>query len=256
MSKRHLPEDRKEECLRLKAIFNSKKTELKLTQEKLAERLGINQSSVSHYLNAVNPLNTSVAAEFAKILEVPVSAFSPRLANEIDMISSASAESTRAFIAGRALAHRLQGEVPREEYVLIPQYNFKDRLIRGFNDEHVGLTEGLLFRRGWLRDMGAHPPELYIIYADNDDMSPYITLGDVVLFDSSKKKPKDKNIYLFQRKDGGITIKRMIQQLSGSWVIRSDNPDKTLFPDEIVPESAIGGLPIIGRVIWRGGGVS
>ncbi|MHA5517799.1 helix-turn-helix domain-containing protein, partial [Pseudomonas aeruginosa] len=51
MSKKPLPPDRKDECLQLKAIFNSRKRDLGLTQEKLAHLLGINQSSVSHYLN-------------------------------------------------------------------------------------------------------------------------------------------------------------------------------------------------------------
>ncbi|WP_411353761.1 helix-turn-helix transcriptional regulator [Pseudomonas extremaustralis] len=43
----------------------------------------MNQSSVSHYLNGVNPLNAPVAAEFSKILDVPVEDFSPRLARQI-----------------------------------------------------------------------------------------------------------------------------------------------------------------------------
>ena len=90
MSKRPLPEDRKQECLRLKAIFNSKKSELGLTQEKLAHLLEINQSSVSHYLNGVNPLNASVAAQFARILEVSIADFSERLYLEAQKIAQAS----------------------------------------------------------------------------------------------------------------------------------------------------------------------
>ncbi|MEX7116411.1 helix-turn-helix domain-containing protein, partial [Pseudomonas aeruginosa] len=83
MSKKPLPPDRKDECLQLKAIFNSRKRDLGLTQEKLAHLLGINQSSVSHYLNGVNPLNAQAAAAFAEILQVHVREFSPRLADEI-----------------------------------------------------------------------------------------------------------------------------------------------------------------------------
>ncbi|MEE4752850.1 S24 family peptidase [Pseudomonas alliivorans] len=84
MSKKPLPPEKKEECLRLKAIFESKKKELGLTQEKLAHLLEMNQSSVSHYLNGVNPLNANVAVAFAEILKVPVSDFSRRLSDEID----------------------------------------------------------------------------------------------------------------------------------------------------------------------------
>lgn len=253
MSKRHLPDDRKAECLRLKRIFNAKKRDLGLTQEKLAELLGINQSSVSHYLNAVNPLNASIAAGFAKILEVQISEFSPRLAHEIELLTSASVEANRAFISNRIAAHQAKGVVPFEEYVLIPQYMPKDRFVKGINDDHVGLTEGLVFRRGWLRQMGVAPHNLFIVYADGNDMAPHICAMDVVLFDSTKTSPEDRQIYVIKRRDGSITTKRLIQQISGSWVIRSENPDKNLFPDEVVPESDVASLPIVGKVIWRGG---
>lgn len=83
MTKKALDPERKAESDKLKAIFNSKKRELGLTQEKLAHALDMNQSSVSHYLNGVNPLNAPVAAEFSKILDVPVEDFSPRLAQQI-----------------------------------------------------------------------------------------------------------------------------------------------------------------------------
>jgi len=61
MSKKPLSPEKKEECLRLKALFNSRKAELGLTQEKLAHALDMNQSSVSHYLNGVNPLLVTFA---------------------------------------------------------------------------------------------------------------------------------------------------------------------------------------------------
>ncbi|SFV12679.1 helix-turn-helix transcriptional regulator [Pseudomonas sp. OV546] len=88
MSKKPLPQEKKDECLRLKALFNRKKNELGLTQEKLAHALEINQSSVSHYLNGVNPLNPSIAASFANILKVDVREFSERLAKEISQMAS------------------------------------------------------------------------------------------------------------------------------------------------------------------------
>lgn len=83
MTKKALTPARKAECDKLKAIFNSKKRDLGLTQEKLAHALDMNQSSVSHYLNGVNPLNAQAAASFAKILGVDVGDFSHRLAKEI-----------------------------------------------------------------------------------------------------------------------------------------------------------------------------
>ncbi|EOO9467015.1 helix-turn-helix domain-containing protein, partial [Escherichia coli] len=47
---------------RLRAIWDAKKRELKLTQELAAELMGFEaQSAVSHYLNGKAPLNTDAA---------------------------------------------------------------------------------------------------------------------------------------------------------------------------------------------------
>jgi phage repressor protein C with HTH and peptisase S24 domain len=244
MSKKPLPQDKKDECLRLKAIFNSKKSELGLTQEKLAHALEMNQSSVSHYLNGVNPLNASVAASFAKILQVDVSAFSERLAEEMAKIAQAVEREPREF-----------SSPSEKDYALIPQFKAHGSCGDGYMNEHVQLTEGLVFKRDWLKRMNAKPENLYVIYANGDSMEPYIFEGDVVLFDTSQTDPKDKQVYVIRRPDGGNSIKRLIQQLSGTWVIRSDNPDKAANPDEPVSDSSIHDMPILGRVIWRGGGV-
>lgn len=97
MTKKALDPERKAESDKLKAIFNSKKRDLGLTQEKLAHALEMNQSSVSHYLNGVNPLNAPAAAAFAKILDVPVEEFSPRLSQQItEMVGFATDLRARA----------------------------------------------------------------------------------------------------------------------------------------------------------------
>ncbi|UZE12759.1 helix-turn-helix transcriptional regulator [Pseudomonas sp. B21-053] len=252
--KKPLPADRKEECLRLKAIFTAKKKELKLTQEKLAEQLGINQSSVSHYLNGVNPLNTEIAAAFANILDVPVSDFSPRLAEVIEMVAS-SRITADSFRTTWARAARVIDAPPREQYVLIPQFLDENSFIPSVNDEHVGLTEGMVFRRGWLREMGVVFDRLCVLYASDDGMAPHILAGDVVMIDTYKPVLSDGAIYLIRRPDGRTSIRRIAQQISGSWVLRCDNQDKQLFPDEIIASSAASDLPLVGRVVWRGGSV-
>ena len=65
---------------RLKAIYEAKKKELGISQQDIADTLGISQGAVGHYLNGRNALNMRVAAEFSRILKVSVSDFSPSLA--------------------------------------------------------------------------------------------------------------------------------------------------------------------------------
>ncbi|WP_438307273.1 LexA family transcriptional regulator [Pseudomonas guariconensis] len=253
MMKKPLPPDRKEECQRLKAIFDGKKKELKLTQEKLAHLLGINQSSVSHYLNGVNPLNASVAAAFAKILGVSVWDFSPRLAELMESFASMQVTAD-SFKETWSRSAKVLDAIPHEQYVLIPQFLDDNSFIPGVNDEHVGLTEGMLFRRGWLRDAGLHFPNLRILYAADQSMAPHIAHGDVVMVDTSKKILEDGKIFLIRRPDGKTSIRRAFQMISGGWALRSDNLDKQRYPDETLDSGAAEGLPIVGQIAWRGGG--
>ena len=94
MKKRELEDWEKAECLALKAAidaFNEGKPRRdSLTQGKIADALGINQGSVSSYLNGYNALNIKVASVVAGLISQPVETFSPRLAEEISKLAKAA----------------------------------------------------------------------------------------------------------------------------------------------------------------------
>lgn len=140
-----------------------------------------------------------------------------------------------------------------DAYALIPQYTARGDCGDGYLNDHVEVKGGLAFKRDWLKRMGSKPEHLFVIYAEGNSMEPYIFDGDVVLFDWTDTLPRDRQAYAIRRPDGGISIKRIIQQLSGAWLIRSDNPDKTAYPDEPVSETILQEMQILGRIIWRGG---
>lgn len=73
-----------EDAKRLKALYESKKKILGITQQHIADALDITQGAVGHYLNGRNALNLSAALTFSRLLQVPVSDFSPSLAKEVD----------------------------------------------------------------------------------------------------------------------------------------------------------------------------
>lgn len=83
MKKKPLTAEQLADAVRLKAIFEAKKKTLGLSQETLAEQMGMGQSGVAQLLNGANAINTTHAAQFAKILGVKVDDFSPTLASEI-----------------------------------------------------------------------------------------------------------------------------------------------------------------------------
>lgn len=83
MKKKPLTTEQLADASRLKSIFDIRKKDLGLSQETLAEFMGMGQSGVAQLLNGSNAINATHAAQFAKILGIKVDEFSPSLANEI-----------------------------------------------------------------------------------------------------------------------------------------------------------------------------
>jgi len=88
--KRELTSEQIADATRLKALYESKKKSLGLTQQHIADALDITQGGVGHYLNGRNPLNISVASVFAKMLQCSIADFSPSLAKEASSYASAA----------------------------------------------------------------------------------------------------------------------------------------------------------------------
>lgn len=86
--KRILPPDRLAECKAAHDLFLAKKNELKLSQKKIADAAGMTPAAVNLYFKGINPLNTQFAAVLSRMLQEPVERFSPRLADEIESLTS------------------------------------------------------------------------------------------------------------------------------------------------------------------------
>ena len=83
-NKKILTPEQLEDAKRLKALYESKKKELKITQYTIADDLGISQGAVGHYLNGRIALNAPVVSKMAHILQCKTSEISPSLAKEIN----------------------------------------------------------------------------------------------------------------------------------------------------------------------------
>lgn len=81
--KKPLTQEQLEDARRLKAIYEKKKNELGLSQESVADKMGMGQSGVGALFNGINALNAYNAALLTKILKVSVEEFSPSIAREI-----------------------------------------------------------------------------------------------------------------------------------------------------------------------------
>ncbi len=254
-----------EDSDRLKAIFQKKRGPLKLTQEKIAAELGdgVTQGAVSHFMNRRTALSLRAAAVFARMLEVPVSEFSPVLAEQLEKLSSSLAppqdHSLRkdsvltAPAANTPLPAGDDVEAIDDKYAFIPQYDARAAAGLGSENPHVEIRATLAFKRDWLRTKGANPQNLIVIYAEGESMWPTISDRDVMLIDRSKIEPTNKQIYVLVGAEKGAIVKRLIQTAIGDWILRSDNNENGENPDRVISRSELNEHRILGRVIWRGG---
>lgn len=140
-----------------------------------------------------------------------------------------------------------------QDYALIPQYTAQGAAGNGHYNDHVEITGGLVFKRAWLARMSLRERHLHVIYVSGHSMEPTISDSDVVLVDESQTTPKDGRIYAIRKPDGELIIKRLVQTVTGGWLIRSDNDDKRSYPDQPVSETEIENIHIVGRIVWHGG---
>jgi transcriptional regulator with XRE-family HTH domain len=84
MNRRVLTKEELADVDRLRACWERRKGELRLTQSKAAEALGFsNQTAISQYINGRIPLNMEAAFKFAELLEVPIDELSPRYSKRV-----------------------------------------------------------------------------------------------------------------------------------------------------------------------------
>ncbi|MGH8387658.1 MAG: helix-turn-helix domain-containing protein [Pseudomonas sp.] len=96
--KRDLSEWEKSECAALKAAIEeynrARPKSERITQEQAGAALGMNQGSFSNYLNGRLALNLEFALKVSKLFDIPIERFSPRLAQDIDDISSTTSKAS------------------------------------------------------------------------------------------------------------------------------------------------------------------
>lgn len=161
---------------------------------------------------------------------------------------------TVAHLIGEASAPSVNeiAQAPAD-YAVIPQYTAVGHAGSGYDNDHIEVKGGLVFKLDWLRRMSLKVETLSTFYAAGMSMYPTINDGDVLLMDASKTEPVSGKVYALRRPGGDISVKRLIQTHTQGWIIRSDNPDKVRYPDEPATDTEIGHLLIEGRIVWHAG---
>lgn len=214
-----------------------------LTQTTLGKLAKVSQGAISQLENGTSK-DTRYLSKIAKALGVTME----YLTDGTEMIKEAMPSFDDFVIIGGDKA----GQAPnQDEYVMIPQYDVAGSCGGGAMIGDVAVKGGLVFRKDWIQGIAKKDTSLATIYAQGESMSPTINDGQVLLVDVTDIVPKSSKIYLICI-DSQLYIKRLINMFD-KWVMRSDNPDKTTFPDiELSPER-MSQIDIQGRVVWQAG---
>jgi phage repressor protein C with HTH and peptisase S24 domain len=144
--------------------------------------------------------------------------------------------------------------MPESLYSQIKNYRAYLSAGLGAHNEAAEIKGGLAFRNDWLMKLGKKAGDLCVVHCNGNSMEPTIYHDDALLVDQTSTNPVSGRIYAIKRNDGTESVKRLIQrETTGTWVVRSDHPDKNRYPDEEASQVMMQDLPIIGRVVWRGG---
>ncbi|WP_337056320.1 LexA family transcriptional regulator [Pseudomonas sp. USHLN015] len=141
-----------------------------------------------------------------------------------------------------------------EEHVYIPQLDAKVAAGQGEENPHVEVRGTLAFKKSWIKRKGLKIPRLTVIFATGTSMEPTFYAYDALLINEESRELKDGRVFAFRNREGENLVKRAVKE-KGAWILRSDNPDKSVKAHQDMPFADEEGqcFEVIGQVIWRGG---
>lgn len=219
-----------------------------LSQPQLAERItGLSQQNLSK-MEQGRSNRTGFLVAIARACGV-----SPNwLESERGPMVTTSVEDDAASYHGGAIrVWENPEDLIDDRYALVPRRRVQLSCGQGVSIEDDPEEPPLAFRTSWLKSKGVRRSDLVVVDAVGDSMEPYISSGDVVLIDTSKRELSDSEIYAIRYGDE-VRIKSLSKRYDGGLVMHSLNER---YNDESVPPEALqhAHVEIIGLVIWRGG---
>lgn len=113
----------------------------------------------------------------------------------------------------------------------------------------------MIYPRNWFEQVGANPEHVRAMRIVGDSMEPLLFQGDRITVNLADTRIINRGVYVFAAAsvDLGIRVRRLFWTIDGRLRIVSDNPDKTLYPDEFLGQSELEHIHVLGRVIDKSG---
>lgn len=234
------------------------------SQKAFIDRTGINQGELSALLKEkpfgstkARLLESQAGVHEGSLEEPPGSPFRDRDSGEHDN-SSKSAPNPGVIGGlsagdGGSLTEGYLLPPTEEEFAFVRQLDITAACGNGRFEDHVVVNGGRAFKYSELREYGVPAHAARIIKSAGGSMWPKIQDGRDVLINTADTEPIDGKIYAICMPHDGLVLKRLVWEYHPQagmevWIIRSDNPDKTTFPDKILPPDDR--TRIAGRAVW------
>jgi phage repressor protein C with HTH and peptisase S24 domain len=151
----------------------------------------------------------------------------------------------------RARSPDLAAGAERSQFHLLPK---TAKAAAAGSGEHTsdGATEFIGFRHDWLRaTFNREPDDVILETAIGDSMEPLIGNGDLLLVDTTDQSVRNFGVYVIELRTERL-VKRVQRKFDGSLILISDN---TRYQPEVITPDVATDVRVVGRVIWRGGGL-
>jgi phage repressor protein C with HTH and peptisase S24 domain len=155
----------------------------------------------------------------------------------------------RASVSARPILAWDDASELGEEYVLIPRLEVKASAGNGRIVWHVDEKgQRQAFRKAWCERLGIKPDQAATIVAEGSSMEPRVRDGDSLVVDYRATELISGKPYVLSF-GGEVYVKRIFKMPAGGLSIRSDNPDKALYPDIDLTQHDIREVEIIALVV-------
>lgn len=146
-------------------------------------------------------------------------------------------------------------ELDPEQYVFLPALEIK---LAAGNGQIVWCVEEKgqrqAFRKAWANRLDIDPDCAATMVASGSSMEPRILDGDSLVVDYCRTTLKHGRVFALALRDE-LYIKRVLKRADGGVTLRSDNQDKTRYPDIEVGPDEMEHLKVIGEIMALAGGM-
>ncbi len=221
--------------------------QINLSQQQVADAVGMKQPSY-YQLEAGKSKRSRFISDIARVLKT-----------DVDWLMYGEGEYTFDRIGTETLAknshaesHVVIGKDSEYELVRVKYLDIKASCGAGYVNEEHPEAYTQLFTVEFLRanNLPIDGSGLVLMHACSDSMGYTIPHGTLMLVNTNEREFDNfinNKVYVF-RADSEMMCKRAIRNLNGTVVLKSDNTDKALYPDQTVDRDTFAQFNMYGRV--------